>query len=282
MKKNIMALIISCVSLLIALASAYKSFFAPMPPVSQEEGQPFEKKLLTHVKACIEYNQELNNKEDILALINTIEKDHFKVETGNDDLRLKYVSSQGCIEHVLACAQALGDLDQLIGIIHTPTVATPLCVRPEAVEGALDETIRFDLNKLLTVRSRAQIVREYLTKGGKLYVVYPQGGLEKRNAEQQQIYKEELERFAGRLVDWALSSKEIDPDMIGATYLFRNQQRQVFAFSIKSRQAIDIQNQAEWGIWFGALDDASIADRVNTVIDYLVDNNGPDPRKEVI
>ncbi|MBS0607150.1 MAG: hypothetical protein JSR57_09385 [Verrucomicrobia bacterium] len=277
-----MALIISCVSLLIALASAYKSFFVPAPPVSQEEGQAFEKKLLTHVKACIEYNEELNNKEDILALINSIEENHFQVETGNDDLRLKYVSSQGCIEHVLACAQALGDLDQLIGIIHTPTVATPLCVRPEAVEGALDESIRFDLNKLLTVRSRAQIVREYLTKGGKLYVVYPQGGLEKRNAEQQQIYKEELERFAGRLVDWVLSSKEIDPDMIGATYLFRNQQRQVFAFSIKSRQAIDIQNQAEWGIWFGAIDDASISERVNTVIDYLVNNNGPDPRKEVI
>lgn len=277
-----MALIISCVSLLIALASAYKSFFVPTPPVSQEEGQAFEKKILTHVKACIEYNEELNNKEDILALINSIEENHFQVETGNDDLRLKYVSSQGCIEHVLACAQALGDLDQLIGIIHTPTVATPLCVRPEAVEGALDESIRFDLNKLLTVRSRAQIVREYLTKGGKLYVVYPQGGLEKRNAEQQQIYKEELERFAGRLVDWVLSSKEIDPDMIGATYLFRNQQRQVFAFSIKSRQAIDIQNQAEWGIWFGAIDDANISERVNTVIDYLVDNNGPDPRKEVI
>ncbi len=277
-----MTLIISCVSILIALASAYKSFFVPTPPISQEERQPFEKKLLAHVRACIEHNHELSNKEDILALINTIEENHFNLETGDDNLRLKYVNSQGCIEHVLACAQAIGDLDQLIGIIHTPTVATPLCVHPEAVEGALDETIRFDLNKLLTVRSRAQIVREYLTKGGKLYVVYPQGGLEKRNAEQQQIYKEELERFSGKLVDWVLSSKEIDPDMIGATYLFRNQQRQVFAFSIKSRQAIDIQGQAEWGIWFGALTDTNIADRVNTVIDYLVDNNGPDPRKEVI
>lgn len=274
-----MTLLISCAALLIALGSAYK---VPTPPVSQDNAKTFEKKLLTHVKACIEYNEELDNKEDILALIDNIEKNHFQVETGNDDLRLKYVSSQGCIEHVLACAQALGELDQLIGIIHTPTIATPLCVRPEAVEGALDESIRFDINKLLTVRSRAEIVREYLTKGGKLYVVYPQGGLEKRSAEQRKIYNEELERFTGKLVDWTLTTKEIDPDMIGATYLFRNQQRQVFAFSIKSRQAIDIQNQTEWGIWFGAISDPNISERVNTVIDYLVDNNGPDPRKEVI
>ncbi len=276
-----MSLIVSCISLVIALAAAYKSFLLPPAPPAQENGA-FEKKLLSHVKSCIEYNDEFQNKADLLTLINAIEEQHSVVETGNDDLRIKYVSSQGCIEHVLACAQAMGDLDQLIGVIHTPTIATPLCVKPDAPESVLDQSIRFDLNKLLTVRSRAQIVREYLTKGGKLYVVYPEGGLDKRTHEQQKIYKEELERFAGRLVDWVLTCNEMDPDMIGATYLFRNPQRQVYAFSIKSRQAIDIQNQAQWGIWFGSITDPTIADRVNSVIDYLVGHNGPDPRQEVI
>jgi len=214
--------------------------------------------------------------------MNEVEKNKSILETGSDDLRVKYVASQGCIEHVLACCQALGEVDHLIGVIHTPTVATPLCIRPEGpYEGVLDESIRHDLNKLLTVRSRAQIVREYLTKGGKLYVVYPQGGLEKRTSEQQQIYRDELERYSGSLIDWVLSCQQMDPDMIGATYLFRDQHRQVFAFSIKSRQANDIQQKSEWGIWFGPVADEVVANRVNAICDYLIANKGPDARQEV-
>lgn len=269
--------ILSTTALGLSLLSFYRYDY-----LAKEEQERFRKKLLENVKACIDYNKDIANKDEIQQLLATMELDHKVIETGSDELRVKYVSSQGCIEHVLACSQALGEIDQLIGVIHTPTPATPLCVKPEGnVQGILDETIRYDLRKLLTVRSRAQIVREYLMKGAKLYVVYPKGGFEKRTPDQQKIYREELERYAGNLIDSVLANTTIDLDMIGATYLFRNPQRQVFAFSIKSRQANDIQSLSEWGMWFGPVLEPVICERVNEVFDYLAREGGPDVRKEV-
>lgn len=280
MRKSQLSLIISSLALLFAVLAFCHSHLSDRHLVAEE--QQFCKKFLNHVKACVEFNEDIKNKQEVLALLNSIENESRILETGSDDLRVKYVTSQGCIEHVLACAQVLGDVDHLIGVIHTPTVATPLCVLPDGpYDGVLDESIRYDLGKLLTVRSRANIVREYLAKGGKLYVVYPQGGREKRTAEQLKIYQDELNRYTENLIDWVLSCKQIDPDMIGATYLFRNNERNVFAFSIKSRQANDIQKQAEWGIWFGPVDDPAITERVNSIFDYLSQNAGPDPRQEV-
>lgn len=275
--KHYLPIFLSFTALAVSLFSFYNSRAIPT-----EMEKKFAKKILTTVRSCVEYNQEISGKDDIYHILSQVEEQYKVIETGSDDLRVKYVHSQGCFEHVLACFQALGDIEEIIGVIHTPMPATPLCIKPEGeVRGVLDQSIRHDLSKLLTVRSRAQIIREYLMKGAKLYIVYPQGGFEKRSATQQSIYKEELERFAGNLFDWVLTTNKIADDMVGATYLFRNMDRQVFAFSIKSKQANDIHSQAEWGIWFGPVVEAEVADRVNNVFDYLSSKGGPDLRDEI-
>src|SRR5579883_773826 len=115
--------ILSSAALALSLLSFYRYDY-----LAKEEQDRFRKKLLENVKACIDYNKEIEGKEKIQQLLSAMEHDLKVVETGSDDLRVKYVSSQGCIEHVLACSQALGEIDQLIGVIHTPTPATPLCV----------------------------------------------------------------------------------------------------------------------------------------------------------
>ena len=69
--------------------------------------------------------------------------------------------------------------------------------------------------------------------------------------------------------------------MIGATYLYRDQQRQVYTFSIKARQANDIQKQAQWGIWLGSIEDPVEAKRVNEIFDYLASCKGPDLRTKI-
>lgn len=275
--KSYLPIVFSFTALSVSLVSFYNSKTLPL-----EKERLFAKKILTTVRSCVEYNADISRKEDIYNILAKVEEQFQVIETGNDDLRVKYVHSQGCFEHVLACFQALGEIEELIGVIHTPMPATPLCIKPEGnVDDILDESIRHDLSKLLTVRSRAQIVREYLMKGAKLYIVYPKGGFEKRTVSQQKVYREELERFAGKLIDWVLASNKIADDMIGATYLFRNADRKVFAFSIKSRQANDISSQSEWGIWFGPVEEYSVADRVNLVFDYLGSNGGPDIREEI-
>lgn len=242
--------------------------------------QEFCHLLLNRVKAHILYNSQYKDKEEIIKLLDAVKDQNLFIEKGSDQIRVKFVGSQGAIEHVLACAQTLQELTGLIGAIHTPLPATPLCTRVDSdVRPLLDSSIAHDLDKLMTVKSRAEVVREYLEKGGKLYIIYPQGGLEKRSSAEQEIYKEELKRYPN-LIDCVLQCSEMDPDMVGATYLFRDRDRNIYSFSIKARQANDIQKEAEWGIWLGILENPIIKQRVHAVFDYIKSHNGPDIERE--
>lgn len=235
--------------------------------------ESFSSPFFRHIRECVENDPALTAKKEVLEVIDALEKQGYIVEKGNDDLRIKYVFLQGVIEHVLACNQALGEVKGLVAMIHTPMVATPLCIKAGGpYESVLDESIRNDPAKLLTVQSRAHIVREFLSKGGKLHVFYPRGGLEKRTPEQQQIYREELVHFPNHLFDRELACDQIDPNMVGATYLFRTKESQMFAFAIKSNQANDIQQLSEWGMWFGLVDHPEVAEHVDGICDYLVDH----------
>ncbi|NNM44168.1 MAG: hypothetical protein HKM07_07485 [Chlamydiae bacterium] len=243
----------------------------------------FSKKFFSNLRSSIEFTSNIPQKDQIYQILSTLETEHCALETGSDDLRVKFVHLQGCIEHMLACFQALGDIEELIGVIHTPMPATPVCIQPGGdISDILDESIRYNSDKLLTVRSRAQIVREYLLKGGKLLIAYPQGGLEKRSEAQQKTYLNELAHFSGKLLESVLSTDKIAEEMVGATYLFRNSDKQVFAFSIKSRQANDIRSQDEWGIWFGSIHEKEVQKRINHIFDYLTNNGAPDIRKEIL
>lgn len=210
----------------------------------------------------------LPQTEEISSLFDELET-HFRViETGGDDLRIKYVQAQGCIEHMLSKKQSMGEISKLIGIIHTPLPATPLCVKP-------DQNTLSDDKKWETVLTRAQILSDYLQKGGILYIVYPEGGLERRTSNQQKIYAENLEQFPENLIDCTLSIAEIAPDMIGATYFFFDANNQPYAFSIKAHQISHMQPLAEWGIWFGPTSREEISTRIQAVIEYLTPLGGP-------
>lgn len=238
--------------------------------------------LMDRVKACILHNSQFSQKDEIINLLNEIKKHHRIVQNGSDDIRVKFVGSQGAIEHVLACSQALQEIGSLVGAIHTPLPATPLCtsVKGDFLKTLLDPSIIHDLDKLLTVKSRAEIVREYLEKEGNLYVVYPQGGLEKRTANEREVYQEALTRYKGKLFDTVLDCIEMSPDMVGATYLFKDKENNIYCFSIKARQANDIQPRAEWGIWLGPITEPLIKQRVDLIFDYIKSQKGPDIRAQ--
>ena len=243
----------------------------------------FSKKFFSNLRSSIEFTSNIPQKDQIYQTLSTLETEHCIVETGDDDLRVKFVNLQGCIEHMLACFQALGNIEELIRVIHAPMPATPICIQPDGdISDILDESICYNSEKLLTVRSRAQIVREYLLKGGKLLIFYPQGGLRKRSESQQKTYLDELARFSGKLFESVLNTDRIAEEMVGATYLFRNSDKQVFAFSIKSRQANDIRSQDEWGAWFGPIREKEVQKRITHVFDYLTNNGVPDIGKEVL
>lgn len=278
-----LAIALSCCSTLIALDEPV----AISEATQEEPGSQIslDRRLLESVKVCLHYNEAIPpaSKESLAGFVDLLGQRHALVEKGSDDLRIRYVIVQSALEHVLACAQAMGEVKDLVCVIHTPVPATPLCTRPdeEPSAGLLDASIADDPQKLLTVQSRAQTIREFLHKGGKLYAVYPKGGLEKCSAEQQAIYQEVLAQFPGRLVDWALESDTIADEMIGATCLFRDAQGQTYAFSIQATQANSPKEESTWGLWFGSLDNGAIQERVETVLDYLDTFHGPNVREEL-
>lgn len=241
-----------------------------------DPGRPLNKLLLDRVRACIENNNEIKQKEEIFVLLDKLEEQGMTLDVGSDDLRVKYVHTQACLEHILACSMVLHEIENLVGVIHTPNPATPLCTRPDNLDKQLlDNSIQYDLEKLLTVRSRAVIVRDFLDKKGKLYIAYPKGGLEKRTLEQQTIYKEELERYAGYLFDAVLSCSSMEPELVGATYFFKGGSQEIYAFSIKARQANNPAEQSSWALWLGKVEDPNISQRVVEILDFLEENGGP-------
>lgn len=249
----------------------------PISHYSQQE--ELTSHLISRVWECILFNPEIPRKQVVFNLLQTLESKKVVTEMGSEDLRVKYVAIQGAFEHVLARALDSGEIDYLVGVIHTPTPATPLCTEVDPFdEEPLDPFVRFDfdLQKCVAVRgTRPFIVRNFLDKGGKLFIAYPQGGFEKRSVQQQQVYQQELNKYQDNLIDTVLNCTEFDPSKVGAIYFFKRAQGNMYVFSIKSYQAITPQEFSEWGLWLGKMKNKVVNARVVEILDYLSENGGP-------
>lgn len=239
--------------------------------------QPFDtKSLIETARKYLFQNKAIAQKHDIATLLNQLEKSQHVALSGNDSLRTRFVNAQGCIEQALVTAQEKGEIIQVIGMIHTPAPASPLCTKPLLAEQS-DPNLS-DPTKLLPAQSRCSILRSLLDNGNLLYVLYPDGGLEKRSSEQQNIYVDELKKHPN-LIDWVLTTEKMDPDMIGATYFFQNNMGSWLAFSVKGRHAADDTDLIEWGLWLGEIKNPVIVKRIDTLFKYLKTCNGPSQNK---
>lgn len=197
-----------------------------------------------------------------------IENGVLEVSGADKDVRPYFVALQGVIEHVLA-SELQKEVTALKGVIHTPMPATPLCSTGDISKELVDPSIESDSSRLFTVKARTTLIRDYLFKGGDLYVVYPKDGLKKRTEEQQKIYRHELANYPTHLFDVPLNCENISTDLIGATYLFQDQLGKTFVFAIKMTQAKDPKDIGSFGLWFGPIDHPSIQDRMRAVSIYM-------------
>jgi hypothetical protein len=188
------------------------------------------------------------------------------------EVRPYFVAIQGVLEHVLA-SELQQNIKVLKGVIHTPMPATPLCSKGEISIELVDPSIEIDPARLFTVKARTTIARDYLFKGGNLYVVYPKGGYDKRTEEQQKIYKEELSNFPNHLFDIPLDCESIPTELIGATYLFQDQLGNKFIFAIQMTQAKDPQDIGNFGLWFGPIHHSAIQKRLQAVSRFMEEND---------
>lgn len=195
-----------------------------------------------------------------------------EVTATDRDVRPYFVAIQGVVEHVLA-NELKQNVKSLKGVIHTPMPATPLCTKGEISKELVDPSIELDPNRLFTVKARTTIVRDYLFKGGELYIVYPRAGLGKRTEEQQKIYEQELINHPRHLFDVPLNNESIPTELIGATYLFQDQLGNQFVFAIKMTQAKDPQDIGNFGLWFGSIYHPAIQEHLQAISVYLEQND---------
>lgn len=220
----------------------------------------------------------VNGSEDISRLFETLAQDGVVEVNGTDkDVRPPFVTLQGVIEHVLA-TELQNEVRSLKGVIHTPMPATPLCTKGEISRELVDPSIENDPARLFTVKARTTILRDYLFKGGDLYVVYPKEGLAQRTEEQRAKYLEELMNHPTHLFDTPLDCDQIPNDLIGATYLFEDRLGNKYVFAIKMTQAKDPQDMGNFGLWFGPIDHPAIQKRLEAVSTFL-EQNGSDALK---
>jgi hypothetical protein len=223
-----------------------------------------------------------NAKKETISLVKELQENGYAIHTGKDaDLRPGYVGAQAEIERQMAYLLNNKEIVRLVGVIHTPTPATPLCTKGEISSGLVDQSLSKDDKRLFTVMERASVVREYLNKGGILYVVYPEGGREKRTLAQLEIYDAERMKYPHSLVDQVLDCSQLDREMVGATYFFKTLKGGTFAFGIMAPQVNAPNDDQEWGIWFGSIQHPKVKQRVDSVLQYLADFNGPDPHSNL-
>lgn len=205
-----------------------------------------------------------------------VQNGHVSKLDSDENVRPLFVTTQGAIEQTLARQLQQGEIQNLVGMIHTPTPTTPLCTQGDITEQLVHPSMQNDEKRLYTVRARANTLRDYLEMGGELFVVYPRGGLEKRTVEQQAIYLDTLAQYQEKeLHDCQLSTHEMDADMVGATYVFENVKGERYLFAIKASQANAPEDQKTWEMWFGPLSHSEVQERFNRVQEFLAQNQAP-------
>lgn len=186
------------------------------------------------------------------------------------DVRPYFVALQGIVEHVLS-SELNKSVKSLTGVIHTPAPATPLCTKGEVSKELVDQSIVDDPARLFTVKARTTILRDYLHKGGDLYVVYPKDGINIRKEDQKAIYQNELATNASHLFDRPLNFDSIHSDSIGAFYLFKNAEGKLFSFAIKMTQANNPLDAGSFGLWFGEYNASTpVYNRVTNIISNVL------------
>lgn len=253
------------------------SFFPTVNSVKIENQLSLQAHLEQRILRTIESSTSLNSMRlGLVELYHQVLTQGYISQSDKDEkLRPYFVSLQGIVEQNLAYELRTHKIKKLLGMIHTPLPATPVCTLGEISAHLVDPSLLEDKRRLFTVQARADTVRHFLDSGGAIYIVYPKGGFEKRTLEQQKIYMDTLQSYSDLLIDYELEIDKLEAPMIGATYLFEDMDNNTYLFSIQASQACAPSDQGTWKLWHGNIKEPHIAQRLTELRDFLKKNNGP-------
>ena len=204
----------------------------------------------------------------VSELLDELTVNSLVVREGTDaDQRPIFVNAQADFERAIVHLLRSKEIKNCICIIHTPSPATPLCTNGEIAADLVDCAILNDQERLLTVKKRPDIVRDYLREGGYLLTVYPKKGRELRSEEQLAILDGLIQEYPYYLEAVELDCDTIPEDLIGATYLITFNDFSTYILSLRSYQA-NSPTDGKWAIWFGSVFDPVIGERFQTVTSF--------------
>ena len=192
-------------------------------------------------------------QKKVLSLLKELETHHVVEGASFDQILMVQVA----IENAMAKLQEEEKIQEFLGIIYREEPALSFCRKPNE-----SNQIGGDISHPLF--SQETIHRKYLEQDGKLIVVYPQRGLEKRSDGEQEIYQQALKEFSLNLVDCPLNTNTVDSDLVGITYLFLDQEYELYGLSF-----------GESSIWFGPITNPEIQSRFNKIFAYFAAVGGP-------
>ena len=198
-----------------------------------------------------------------------------EVDISGDDAitRPIAVTFQNAFEQTLMRMIADNKVSKAIAIIHTRKPTTPLC-NPygEALKQTMAKAMQDDPQRIKTIEDRTLTLREMARTGPplSLHIAYIKGGLEQRSAEEQSIYKREINESANSsLHDEELSCTEMPDNIVGASYILKTRMGHTLYFANNGIQAKDTSGKTHWRYWFGNLKDADVSKRYHDVMNYL-------------
>ena len=197
----------------------------------------------------------------------------FGAKLSDAEMRPSTVTFQAYAEATIVAGLRSGDIYSAAGMIHTPKPATPLLSDGDITEGLVTEAIAQDPARLETVTKRINVVRDFMSSGGKLIALYP-----KEHApitpEQLEVFDAVKRQYPDNLID-APIGRRFDSALSGATYLIQNMDGTRNVFSIKASQAngADEENLMEWGVWLGNPEtDDVVGKRLVEINDAFIDD----------
>lgn len=225
--------------------------FSASPSLTQEYSLTveFEKVVYEKIEAISEKNEQIKQLwHDVIA------NKKVKKEGSDEKNRPLFVNLQAIVENAVTSFLEEKRIKCSIGVIHTPTPATPLRTNPAPMveEGLVKEEIANDPKRLQTVTDRATIIREYLDKKGELFSVYETDvdnqGNKIAGMDIFYHYEAEYENLHG------IKLKTFEQKFTGATYIFGNEEMNSLMFSLKAYQANQELSDKKWCVWFGSTD----------------------------
>lgn len=224
-----------------------------------------------HIDAYVANIDDATVRNNINTAWDAISAEGTYAASGADSIyRPVFVNLQAIIEQNIANALQSGKILGAVGVIHTPTPATPLRADDINIQkGLVTEAIANDPNRLKTVEKRPAIIRKFLNEGGLLIAAYPESALEK-----DIVGIDNFNNIAAQydnLLDRPVQS--FPADKTGATYVVAEADGSLTAFSLQAYQSNQPATERSWGMWFGDIKQEKIADRINDIEDYLKSEN---------